>query len=371
MLDHGVTLGQSRNRWRTRLKTALASTISKTHELGLTDLLARGPERPLILGYHRVVEDFKAAAGTEMPSMLTSTGMFERHLEVVGRHFRFATLDEIGEQLASGRPFTERVAAITFDDGYRDVYECAFPVLRRKGIPAAVFVVTDLVGRPFWQIHDKLYHLVAKAFATWDDPREGFWRLLTALDLPAAHVLRARTATRSPMMTVSAILPELSQHDVSRVMAGLEAGVGNGFHDIPQTLTWDELREMRAGGFTVGSHTRTHVSLPTESMDTVIRELDGSKRAIEQELDAPALHFAYPGGHFTPRDVEAIERAGYRFGYTACPHADPQHPLLTINRLLLWEGSSVDGDGHFSPDILRCQIHDLWPPARHCARVHQ
>ena len=69
--------------------------------------------------------------------------------------------------------------------------------------------------------------------------------------------------------------------------------------------------------------------------------------------------------------AEDVERAGYRFGYTACPHADPQHPLLTINRLLLWEGSSVDGDGHFSPDILRCQIHDLWPPARHCARVHQ
>ena len=63
---------------------------------------------------------------------------------------------------------------MTFDDGYRDVYEQAFPVLRRKGIPAAVFVVTDLVGRPFWQVHDRLYHLVAKAFATWDDPRREF-----------------------------------------------------------------------------------------------------------------------------------------------------------------------------------------------------
>jgi peptidoglycan/xylan/chitin deacetylase (PgdA/CDA1 family) len=262
------------------------------------------------------------------------------------------------------------VAAVTFDDGYRDVYECAFPVLKRKGIPAAVFVVTDLVGQPSWQIHDKLYHLVAKAFAAWDDPRDGFVRLLSSLGLPAMDVLRARTSTRSPMMTVSALLPQLAQSDVTRVMASLESAVGNGFTDIPKTLTWDMLREMRDAGCTIGSHTRTHIQLPAESIDTVLQELEGSKRAIEEALGVTATHFAYPGGQFTTRDVDAIERAGYRFGYTACPHGDRRHPLLTIERLLLWEGSSVDGDGRFSPDILRCQIHDLWPPARTCGRAH-
>lgn len=370
MLDHGITLGRSRNRWRTRVKAALASTISRTHDLGLTDLIARGPGRPLILGYHRVVDDFRSSARHEMPSMLTSVEMFERHLDAVGRHFRFASVDEIGDRLASGEPFTERVAAVTFDDGYRDVYEQAFPVLRRKGIPAAVFVVTDLVGQPFWQIHDKLYHLVAKAFATWNDPRRELSRLLRALGLPASQILRHRTATRSPLMTVSALLPELSQNDVGRVMAQLEACVGNGFHDIPGTLTWPMLQQMHEAGCTIGSHTRTHISLPAESMPTLLRELEGSKRAIEQHLGAPARHFAYPGGQFTPRDVEALERVGYKYAYTACPHGDPAHPLLTIERLLLWEGSSVDGDGHFSPEILRCQIHDLWPPARTCDRIH-
>lgn len=369
-LDHGVTLGRSRNRWRTRVKAALAATISRTHDLGLADLLTRGPERPLILGYHRVVEDFQSSARTEMPSMLTSVEMFERHLDAVGRHFRFVSVDEIGGRMASGRPFTEPVAAVTFDDGYRDVYECAFPILKRKGIPAAVFVVTDLVGRPSWQIHDKLYHLVAKAFATWDDPRRELGRVLESLGLPATQLLRHRSATRSPLMTVSALLPDLSQTEVNRVMTALEAHIGNGFRPVPQTLTWPMLKKMHEAGFTVGSHTRTHISLPAESMETVISELEGSKRAIEQHVGAPVRHFAYPGGQFTPRHVDAVERAGYSYGYTACPHGDARHPLLTIERLLLWEGSSVDGDGRFSPDILHCQIHDLWPPARTCGRVH-
>src|SRR5215211_3632151 len=69
---------EQRKRWRTHVKSALATTISRSHELGLTEALARGPERPLILGYHRVVEDFDATARTEMPSMLTSAAMFER-----------------------------------------------------------------------------------------------------------------------------------------------------------------------------------------------------------------------------------------------------------------------------------------------------
>jgi peptidoglycan/xylan/chitin deacetylase (PgdA/CDA1 family) len=357
-------------RWRNQVKTALASTISRTHELGLAEALARGPERPLILGYHRIVDDFASMAHEENPSQLTSTQMFERHLDLVGRHFRFATLDEIGEHLASGRPFTERVAAVSFDDGYRDNYEQAFPILKRKGIPAAVFVVTDLVGQGHWQTHDKLYYLLRKAFACWDDPRRELAGLLNDLGLPAAHLLRNRSAANTPLTMVSALLPELSQATVGRVMHALEAQVGDGCSNIPLSLTWEMVEEMHRAGIIIGSHTRTHISLPVESIETVLKELEGSKRAIEERTGAPVLHFAYPGGGFTPRDVVALERAGYRFGYTACPHQDPRHPTLTIERLLLWEGSSVDGDGQFSPAILSCQINDLWPPARTCARVH-
>jgi peptidoglycan/xylan/chitin deacetylase (PgdA/CDA1 family) len=360
-----------RGRWRTTLKTALASTITRAHDTGLVAPLARGAARPLILGYHRVVDDYAAVARTEMPSMLISRAMFERHLDAIGRRFRFVSLDEIGDRITRGVPFSEPVAAVTFDDGYHDVYEHAFPVLKRKGIPAAVFVVTDLVGRPFWQVHDKLYYLVAKAFATWDDPRRQLWGLLRNLGLPAEGISRAREATRTPLLTVSALLPGLAQAEVYRLMDGLEASVGNGFHDVPLTLDWPELAEMRRAGFTIGSHTRSHVSLPMESDAVVADELETSRRHLEQHLGEPVTHFAYPGGQFTGRVVEAVARAGYRFAYTACQHNDARHPALTQERLLLWEGSSVDADGRFSEAILSCQAHDLWPPSRQCGRLHR
>jgi peptidoglycan/xylan/chitin deacetylase (PgdA/CDA1 family) len=317
-----------------------------------------------------VVDDFEAAARTEMRSMLTSCQMFERHLDCIGRYFRFVSLDEIGERLSSGIPFTERVASVTFDDGYEDTYEHAYPILKRKGIPGAVFVVTDLVGQPFWQIHDKLYHLVAKAFATWDDPRRELCGLLSDLGLPGEQMTRPPAATRTPLMAVSSLLPVLSQTNVTRVINGLEASVGNGFHDMPRTLTWPMLSEMRRNGMIVGSHTRSHVRLPMESPETIAEELEGSKHELEQQLGEPIDHFAYPDGQFTGPVVEAVARAGYRFAYTACHHRVPEHATLTVDRLLLWQESSVDDGRSFSPAVLTCQTHDLWPPARRCARVH-
>src|SRR5438128_1134088 len=354
-------------RLRSRVKTAMASAIAVAHDRGLAR--SRDAYRPLVVGYHRIVEDFSSEANVEMPSMLTSRTMFERHLDCLGKSFRFVSLDEIGDRLLNGLPFHEPVAAITFDDGYRDVYELALPVLERKGIPAAMFVVTDLVSRPAWQIHDKLYHLVAKAFRCWEDPRSKMLGLLSDLGLPA-HDLTRRSATGNPMLAVSALLPELPQADIRRLMTGLELSVGNGFHNVPLAVTWEMVSDMRRRGFIIGSHTRSHVSLPVESPERIAAEVEASKADLESRLGERIDHFAYPGGHFNTAVVEAVARAGYRFAYTACRHDEPRHPLLTIQRLLLWQGSSVDGDGDFIPHILSCQAHDLWPPARKCERVH-
>lgn len=193
--------------------------------------------------------------------------------------------------------------------------------------------------------------------------------LLNDLGIPAQTFTR-RSAMASPLIAVSALLPALPQTDIRRLMAGLEASVGNGFHNIPLAVTWEMVRDMRRRGFTIGSHTRSHISLPIETAQMVAAEVEGSKRELEQRLGERIDHFAYPGGQFTPDTVDAVAKAGYRFAYTACPHELSRHPTLTIERLLLWEGSSVNGAGEFTPEILSCQARDLWPPARRCERVH-
>jgi peptidoglycan/xylan/chitin deacetylase (PgdA/CDA1 family) len=135
-------------------------------------------------------------------------------------------------------------------------------------------------------------------------------------------------------------------------------------------MTWSMVRDLYRAGFTIGSHTRTHAWLANESSEKSLDEIAGSKRDLEERLGLTVRHFAYPGGQFTPPVVDLVARAGYRFAYTACEHRDPRHPSLTIDRLMLWEGSSIASDGRFSSSILNCQAHRLWPSARRCDRVH-
>ena len=365
------------DRWRWHVRVALTSAIAGACRLEQHARKAREQRRPLILGYHRVVEDYASVSQVEMPSMLISQAMFERHIEAIGKSFRFVSLDEIGEHVSSGQPFHDPVAAITFDDGYRDVYENAFPYLKRKGVPFAVFVVTDLIDKPFRQTHDKLYYLLDKAFNTWEDPRGGFFNLMTELDLPATQIVRRGSPTSSTS-AVSALLPVLPQADVFRLMNRLETRMGSPVAasavsgDVPaaETMTWPMIHDMRRAGVTIGSHTRTHVCLPAEKPEDIREELEGSKRILEAELGETIDHFAYPGGHFTPSVVRALHDAGYRYAYTACPHGDAKYPTLTLERLMLWEGSSVKANGEFSTAVFNCQIHDLWPPARRCERMH-
>jgi peptidoglycan/xylan/chitin deacetylase (PgdA/CDA1 family) len=327
--------------------------------------------RMLVIGYHRVVDDFDAAAKTDMPTMLVTRAMFERHVDWIGRRFDFVGLDEIGKRCSSAEPFPGPVAAITFDDGYSDVYEHAFPVLVRKGIPAALFVVTDLVGRSCWQLHDRLYHLLKKAYERWNDPQIGLTRILAEANIPVDEIAGLKRVSKNPYFAVSGLLPLLSANDARRLIERLTAQAGNGLASAPRTLTWPMIAEMSRAGFTIGSHTKSHVWLANESDERVLDEVAGSKAELERRLGNPVAHFAYPGGQFTRPVVEAVKRAGYQYGYTACDHRDPRFPSLTIRRLLLWEKSSIDADDRFSSAILDCQTHSLWPPSRGCARVHE
>ena len=172
-----------------------------------------------------------------------------------------------------------------------------------------------------------------------------------------------REANRTPLLTVSALLPGLPIASVRHLMNGLEATVGNGFYDIPRTLDWPELQAMRRGGITIGSHTKNHVSLPAESADIVADELAGSRQVLDARLGSRSRisRIRRPVQY---RCRDAVARAGYQFGYTACQHGDASYRALTIERLLLWKDPRSTGDGEFSPAILNCQAQDLWPPAR-------
>ncbi len=230
---------------------------------------------------------------------------------------------------------------MTFDDGYRGLYDHAFPMLKRKGIPAAVFVVTDLIGTSRLHFHDSLYLMFTKRLGR--PPGEAYQATRAMLQSlqPAEVDLLARSEGRQCADTLS-LLP----------------------------LTWEMLFEMQEAGFTIGSHTKTHPILTRVAPSEVVEEASGSRRALERRLGARVEHFAYPDGQFDPAVVGAIAEAEYRFAYTTCAHRDAAHSALTLPRTMLWEQSALDCAGRFSSAILSCQAHGLLALASGCRKNH-
>ncbi len=102
--------------------------------------------------YHNVGIPPKNAV---LRSLYVTPRMFRfqmRYLKTAG--FNVVPLTEIAEFARDGGN-GNKLVALTFDDGYRDFYETAFPVLKQYNFPSTVFVVSDLVGKEnLWEQAD-------------------------------------------------------------------------------------------------------------------------------------------------------------------------------------------------------------------------
>jgi peptidoglycan/xylan/chitin deacetylase (PgdA/CDA1 family) len=328
--------------------------------------------RPFIVGYHRVVEDFARAAEDSIPSTLISRAMLERQIEWIGRRFELASLDEIESRLTRRARWRLPAAAITFDDGYADVYEQAFPLLRARGIPAAVFVVSDLIGTGTPPLFDRMHHLLARAWTRWPDPVRGLAPLVADRGLDLLRAAGGNSVPPDPQVVLRILLESMTHSALERLASALVAEVGWDEKVVARhrPLTWEMIREMRDAGITIGSHSRTHPLLTLEDRGRVREETAGSRRDLEARLGASVRHFAYPNGWFDGRTLEAVEAAGYRCAYTSCHHRDSGRPLLTLPRVLLWENAGLGISGTFSPAVMGCQADGTLPRVSGCPLVH-
>lgn len=318
--------------------------------------------QPLVLCYHRVLPATRRnRPKANAPSMIVTVPTLEAQLDALGRTYRFVDLDELAAGLASGRPFSRPVASVTFDDGYADSYHHAWPCLKRKGIPTALFVPTAFVGTERLMPHDAV-HLLLQAASRCPE-RAGLGPLLARRGIP----LQPAESLTERVMTA------LCLDEVGELVADLEARVTPDPElkaDLAH-LTWPMLRELAGAGVVIGSHSHGHRVLQNEPRSAIVEELVGSRRILETQLGREVTHFAFPAGRYCPVSMEAALDAGYRHVYTTCAHRYSGRAPVVVPRRVFWERSSTGVNAAVSPAVVACQVRGVFDLAAPCRVDHR
>jgi peptidoglycan/xylan/chitin deacetylase (PgdA/CDA1 family) len=357
-MQHRLEAGQLKTlmildmRTKAIVKTAAAYTLFGSGALRLREPTNRTWQQPIILGLHRVVNNFSSASKDYMPSMLISTDTLEQYLDWIGKRRKFVTLQEAIERFNVPQRTGKPLATVTFDDGYRDVYEYAFPLLKRKGIPFTVFVVTDLVGTDRRLPHDELFFLLRRALQQWGSDSA---RNLTALFNTAER--RLVVSDEADVFSLTRrFLVTLPQADLLRVIDTLRERVGSLENtDSHRILTWDMVKQMHQAGVGIESHGASHALFSNESSQKVVAELTDSKRQIESRIGTEVRHLAYPDGKFNRGVAKTVAESGYQSACTTGDY-DLTCARYTIPRRMLWEKAGVNASGRPSRAVLECLL---------------
>lgn len=299
--------------------------------------------RLVVLTYHRVLPGTDREWGVEQPGMLVTPETLRMHLETVGGHFDFVHLDDWVRGARAGAPLPRLACAVTFDDGWRDNYVHAFPILRALRVPATVFLVTELVGtdRAFWP--NRLTRLLRR----WPG-REGdaglpddLRRSLRALGLPeGCHPSRL---TEDEVDAVIAAAKGSSDRVMHELLDELEVRVGPPRDAATDLLDWKQIRAMRDSGLVrFGSHTRHHTRLtPGLASELLADEIAGSHARLEAELGEFSTLFCYPNGDCSEEALAHVRACYDGAVSTATGWNDADSDLYSIRRIGLHEDVSA------------------------------
>jgi peptidoglycan/xylan/chitin deacetylase (PgdA/CDA1 family) len=226
-----------------------------------------------------------------------------QHMQMLGKMFTVMPLGEACVRLARGT-LPSRAVCLTFDDGYADNEEVAFPILKRLGIPATFFVSTGYIDGGI-MFNDGVIETLRRAPG-------GFYDLSAlGLDSYAVDDIGSRRmAANAIIQAVKYRSPTERGLLVQRLAAEMHVTLPSNF-----MMSAVQIRRLHAAGMEIGAHTVNHPILTSLSDEDAQAEIADSKRMLEDITGARVTLFAYPNGKpgqdYDAQHVRLVKQAGF------------------------------------------------------------
>jgi peptidoglycan/xylan/chitin deacetylase (PgdA/CDA1 family) len=283
-----------------------------------------------ILCYHRV-----GTQGVPLFSRLEPSA-FAAQMRYVKKHYRVVSLGQLCDELRDGRRVPPTLA-ITFDDGYRDLYTHAFPVLQKYQIPATIYLIGRCMesGEVPW--YDRIF-LALKAA-----PGES---LKVELEGPREFRITSPSARGSAAWEMVSYLRSVQDTRRQEWCAAFERQIPLPAGELEgRMLDWNQVGTMHRAGISFGAHTMSHPVVSQLDPRALEEELVVSKQVLERGLGVRVEDFAYPFGKPEDGSVaaeEILRRAAYRSAVTTTQGFNTTgSDRLRLRRLQIAEDTSL------------------------------
>jgi peptidoglycan/xylan/chitin deacetylase (PgdA/CDA1 family) len=262
----------------------------------------------LVLNHHRIGDGERSPFDRSLWS--STADAFDEQLRFLAREADVILPAELEDALRSRRG---RNVILTFDDGYRDNHEVAYPILRSHGVRACFFIATGFLDSPRAAWWDEIAWMVRRS----ERPQveRGPW-LAAPLALDGGEREQA-------VGVLTERYKHLPSEDADRFLDFLAEATGSGRCEpaeaAPEWMTWDMVRDLSEAGMEIGGHTVTHPVLSRASAERQRDEIAGCRARVEHEVRRPMRSFSYPNGtiwSFDDRTRASLEAEGVRLAFS-------------------------------------------------------
>jgi peptidoglycan/xylan/chitin deacetylase (PgdA/CDA1 family) len=288
-----------------------------------------------ILLFHRVCAPPEQSQLKGNRCLEISPQYLERIIDYLGRkRYCILSLDDVHRVLMGQLKIAGKFVAFTFDDGYRDNFTQAYPILKKHGIPFAIYVTTSFLDRTavLW------WYLIEDLLRTHD-----------TLEFDLNHSRhRYSCGSLAEKEAVFFQLRQLILKNLNQAPIGVMQSLWNAYGVDPCRKTaelamdWQTAIDLaRDPLVTIAAHTLNHLRLGELDAETVKHEVLSSKQVLEARIGRAVEHFAYPFGESDDvgaREFEIVRTCGFktatttRMGHIFAAH---RHHLEALPRLMV------------------------------------
>ncbi len=283
----------------------------------------------LVLNYHRIGCPDGSPFDWEIWS--ASVDQFDSQVSYLTQHFDIVGPQDLDRVRRDSRG---RSVMITFDDGYRDNFDLAYPVLKKHGATATFFISTGFLDQPHLAWWDEIAWMVRTSERSQIDANIWFPQGLQFNNPDRCRVIAQLLSTYKRLPKAE------TDHYLTLLADATGTGRAGGTANFDQWMSWDMVREMRRGGMSIGGHTVSHPVLAQQDMQSQEEEIATCKRRIESELGESIDVFSYPVGSqlaFTAETKALLQKSGFRaaFSYYGGYSSDTDWDFYDLRRVAI------------------------------------